>query len=136
MYFIYFLSNTDVVSSDVGHVKLVFLLGHPVTPVLQSESFVHGDIVQSSVRDHYTTLHYKTLSGFVWVNRSVKRINICKAPSQSKDSNVLLHANSKFQQNHPESVIVLAELSILKKHPKLLSTCLQIRISLFPKISF
>lgn len=28
-----------------------------------------GDILLASVRDHYTTLHYKTLAGFVWVNR-------------------------------------------------------------------
>ena len=30
---------------------------------------ISGDILVSSVRDHYTTLHYKTLAGFVWVNR-------------------------------------------------------------------
>ena len=30
---------------------------------------ISGDILLSSVRDHYTTLHYKTLAGFVWVNR-------------------------------------------------------------------
>ena len=28
-----------------------------------------GDILLTTVRDHYTALHYKTLAGFVWVNR-------------------------------------------------------------------
>ena len=36
---------------------------------LREEHLSHGDLVQVSVRDHYTALSYKTLSGFVWVNR-------------------------------------------------------------------
>ena len=55
--------------SESPHIKLVFLLGYPKNPSLESENFVHGDLVQSSVKDHYMSLHYKTLSGFVWVNR-------------------------------------------------------------------
>jgi len=55
--------------SDSPHVKLVFLLGHPKNPSLESENLVHGDLVQANVKDHYMSLHYKTLSGFVWVNR-------------------------------------------------------------------
>ena len=53
-------------------VRLVFLLGQTSPALqtsLQAENLAHGDLVQISVRDHYTALSYKTLSGFVWVNR-------------------------------------------------------------------
>ena len=52
---------------------LVFLVGEVPDPELMAElreeHLSHGDLVQVSVRDHYTALSYKTLSGFVWVNR-------------------------------------------------------------------
>ena len=51
----------------------VFLVGEVPDPELMAElreeHLSHGDLVQVSVRDHYTALSYKTLSGFVWVNR-------------------------------------------------------------------
>ena len=51
----------------------VFLVGEVPDPEvmaeLREEHLSHGDLVQVSVRDHYTALSYKTLSGFVWVNR-------------------------------------------------------------------
>ena len=54
-------------------VSLVFLLGQVtdklVMSELREENLVSGDLVQISVRDHYTALSYKTLSGFIWVNR-------------------------------------------------------------------
>ena len=53
-------------------VRLIFLLGQTSPDIqaeLQAENIGHGDLVQISVRDHYTALSYKTLSGFVWVNR-------------------------------------------------------------------
>ena len=58
-------------SSRAG-VRLVFLLGQTSPALqtsLQAENLAHGDLVQISVKDHYTALSYKTLSGFVWVNR-------------------------------------------------------------------
>ena len=58
-------------SSRAG-VRLIFLLGQTSPAVqaeLQGENVAHGDLVQISVKDHYTALSYKTLSGFVWVNR-------------------------------------------------------------------
>ena len=52
---------------------LVFLLGQVtdklVMSELREENLASGDLVQISVRDHYTALSYKTLSGFIWVNR-------------------------------------------------------------------
>ena len=55
---------------------LVFLVGEVPDPELMAElreeHLSHGDLVQVSVRDHYTALSYKTLSGFVWVNRYVR----------------------------------------------------------------
>ena len=53
-------------------VRLIFLLGQTSQELqaqLQAENVAHGDLVQISVKDHYTALSYKTLSGFVWVNR-------------------------------------------------------------------
>ena len=54
-------------------VALVFLLGEitdkEVTNELREENVAHGDLLQISVKDHYTALSYKTLSGFIWVNR-------------------------------------------------------------------
>ena len=51
----------------------MFLLGQVtdkiVTDELREENVAHGDLIQISVKDHYTALSYKTLSGFVWVNR-------------------------------------------------------------------
>ena len=58
-------------SSKAG-VRLIFLLGQTTAALqkeLQAENIAHSDLVQISVRDHYTALSYKTLSGFVWVNR-------------------------------------------------------------------
>jgi len=59
--------------SDRPGVSLVFLLGQVtdklVMSELREENLVSGDLVQISVRDHYTALSYKTLSGFIWVNR-------------------------------------------------------------------
>ena len=58
--------------SSMGGVRLIFLLGQTSPALqteLQAENIAHGDIVQISVKDHYTALSYKTLSGFVWVNR-------------------------------------------------------------------
>jgi len=53
--------------------QVIFLLGRPgseaVQGELQAEQFAHRDIVQISVKDHYTALAYKTLTGFVWGNR-------------------------------------------------------------------
>ena len=53
--------------------QLIFLLGIPPDRGTQSdieaEHSTHGDIVQISIKDHYTILAYKTLSGFVWINR-------------------------------------------------------------------
>ena len=55
---------------------LVFLLGQVtdklVMSELREENLASGDLVQISVRDHYTALSYKTLSGFIWVNRSLR----------------------------------------------------------------
>jgi len=52
---------------------LLFLLGKTYDQELQeqltSENLVHGDLMQISVQDHYSTLAYKTLSGFIWANR-------------------------------------------------------------------
>jgi len=52
---------------------LLFLLGQTskteVQEQLLSENLVHGDLMQISVKDHYSTLAYKTLSGFIWANR-------------------------------------------------------------------
>ena len=54
-------------------VSLVFLLGQVtdklVMSELREENLASGDLVQISVRDHYTALSYKTLSGFIWANR-------------------------------------------------------------------
>ena len=54
-------------------VAAIFLLGQitdkQVTDDLRAENVAHGDLLQISVKDHYTALSYKTLSGFVWVNR-------------------------------------------------------------------
>lgn len=61
----------EALSSRPG-VRLIFLLGQTSPDLqaqLQAENVGHGDLVQISVRDHYTALSYKTLSGFVWVNR-------------------------------------------------------------------
>ena len=59
---------------------MIFLLGRPgseaVQGELQAEQFAHRDIVQISVKDHYTALAYKTLTGFVWGNRSVRMVTI------------------------------------------------------------
>lgn len=53
--------------------SLVFLLGQVtdklVMSELREENLASGDLVQISVRDHYTALSYKTLSGFIWANR-------------------------------------------------------------------
>ena len=54
-------------------VSLVFLLGQVMDKLVMSElreeNLASGDLVQISVRDHYTALSYKTLSGFIWINR-------------------------------------------------------------------
>ena len=54
----------------------MFLLGQVtdklVMSELREENLASGDLVQISVRDHYTALSYKTLSGFIWVNRSLR----------------------------------------------------------------
>ena len=54
-------------------VALVFLLGEimdkEITNELREENVAHGDLLQISVKDHYTALSYKTLSGFIWINR-------------------------------------------------------------------
>ena len=54
-------------------VYILFLLGKTsnssVQEDLQSESMLHGDMVQISVLDHYKALSYKTLTGFIWTNR-------------------------------------------------------------------
>jgi len=58
---------------DSPGVSLVFLLGQVtdklVMSELREENLASGDLVQISVRDHYTALSYKTLSGFIWANR-------------------------------------------------------------------
>lgn len=52
---------------------ILFLLGQTYSQEqqeqLQAENLLHGDLVQISVTDHYTTLAYKTITGFVWANR-------------------------------------------------------------------
>ena len=58
-------------SSKPG-VRVIFLVGQTTDKLqreLQAENVAHGDLVQITVTDHYTALAYKTLSGFVWVNR-------------------------------------------------------------------
>lgn len=59
--------------SDRDDVFLLFLLGRtasaPLQERLRAESAVHRDMLQISVEDHYTTLSYKTLSGFIWTSR-------------------------------------------------------------------
>merc|ERR1712154_727535 len=54
-------------------VFMLFLLGSTLDTTiqesLQGENMLHGDLVQISVQDHYKALAYKTLTGFIWVNR-------------------------------------------------------------------
>jgi len=54
-------------------VFMLFLLGSTLDSnlqeSLQGENMLHGDLVQISVQDHYKALAYKTLTGFIWVNR-------------------------------------------------------------------
>ena len=56
-------------------IKLIFLLGasteHQATLEEEHEKF--DDIVQTSVRDSYDTLSYKSLSGFIWVSAECHR---------------------------------------------------------------
>ena len=59
-----------------GGVSLLFLLGKTTSSELQQrleeENEQHGDLLQGSVLDSYHTLAYKTLMGFIWINKSVK----------------------------------------------------------------
>lgn len=58
---------------EVDEVSVLFLLGNTysvdVHNLVRSENEIHGDILQGSTVDSYRTLAYKTLMGFVWVNR-------------------------------------------------------------------
>ena len=55
------------------NVTSVFLLGttedEDISAELREEAVGHGDLLQISVKDDYWALAYKTLAGFIWVNR-------------------------------------------------------------------
>ena len=54
-------------------VKLIFLLGLPndteTKILLKNEAEENDDILQINVEDSYHTLSYKSLSGFIWVQK-------------------------------------------------------------------
>ena len=56
-----------------GKAFLVFLLGKTgsmeAEKLLQEESRMKGDILQGDFIDSYRNLAYKTVMGFIWVNR-------------------------------------------------------------------
>ena len=60
-------------------IRLVFLLGLVPDPAQQrrlaAEHSSNGDILQASVTESYSTLSYKTMSGFVWSNVACNRDN-------------------------------------------------------------
>ena len=56
-------------------VRLIFLLGASphFQPQLEEEQERFGDLLQTSVRDSYDTLSYKSLTGFIWISRECER---------------------------------------------------------------
>jgi hypothetical protein len=55
-------------------IKLLFLLGKipekSVSEKVDQEERIFGDLLQSSIPEGYATLSYKSVSGFLWINRS------------------------------------------------------------------
>jgi len=65
-----------------GHVKnvsLLFLVGKTTSSEVQQrlgeENKDHGDMLQGSVLDSYHTLAYKTLMGFIWINKNCPHVS-------------------------------------------------------------
>jgi hypothetical protein len=55
-------------------IKLLFLLGKipekSVSEKVDQEERIFGDLLQASIPEGYSTLSYKSISGFLWINRS------------------------------------------------------------------
>jgi hypothetical protein len=54
-------------------IVVIFLLGkvndEELKKNLEREDQLFGDILQSTVPESYATLSYKSISGFIWINR-------------------------------------------------------------------
>ena len=90
-------------------VRLIFLLGASphYQARLEEEHERFGDLLQTSVRDSYDTLSYKSLTGFIWISRECERAKLITKTDDDVTldlSSLVSTLRAKYGDNPPPTI--------------------------------
>ena len=91
----------------IADVKLIFLLGlsKQHQRQIESEHLDHNDIVQATVVDSYDTLSYKSLFGFIWINKNCNQTKYITKTDDDVTLDITLLKKTmkmKYEDNPPD----------------------------------